>query len=166
MVVLTRRCCYLSQGNNPVAFSNYGDVCLLCVILRGRETRWDSPRRDPSIDTIVGNKVLRGQMAAANMGRHHVNDELVLRESSQCVPVFVIRAPPAASSRSPRCPCGHTMQQTAAVDNLSTSRWVCGQCEKHGHGMRWCCVSCGSTSCFNCRTAMPTYGYPFDSLNS
>ena len=68
---------------------------MLCVILRGNEKRWhgahDSQWKDPTIDTVVGNKMFPDASAARlKKIRNHQNDELVLRDSSQCVPVFVI----------------------------------------------------------------------------
>jgi hypothetical protein len=68
-------------GNNPTAFTRYGSVGLLVARLQGRSRRHSKPTfgplvADPTVDTVVGNK-----------GFSTYFDEVVLADSSQCLPI-------------------------------------------------------------------------------
>ena len=78
-------------ANHPRDFMGpYGDVCLVCVCVLGKHERvFRSANRSTllslqqkGVHTIIGNK---GQNLGS--GRH---DEVVLRRSSQCIPIFAI----------------------------------------------------------------------------
>lgn len=70
-------------ANRPDDFSGYGDTCLVCLAMLGTHKRIYHTGKDDAVDTIIGNK---------GSATHPQKDEIVLKGSSQCVPVFKIRA--------------------------------------------------------------------------
>ena len=78
-------------ATNPFAFRRFGDVGLLVAIIQGHATRVPFDTRAiqdmPRINTKIGNKALiqiNGQITDAIK----YTDELVLRESKQCLPLM------------------------------------------------------------------------------
>ena len=81
-------------GNNPIAFTRYGTVGLLVARLKGRSRRIPHKRLifhqlapDRTFDTVIGNK---------SSNRSH--DEVVLADSSQCLPI--VKFPTSMIARS------------------------------------------------------------------
>jgi hypothetical protein len=92
-------------GNNPRAFTRYGTVGLLVARLQGRTRRQSRPTfgplvADPTIDTVVGNK-----------GFNTYFDEVVLADSSQCLPI--VEFPTSLIIRSRRSKDNDTMVKIA-----------------------------------------------------
>mmetsp|Transcript_4340 Transcript_4340/g.7414 ORF Transcript_4340/g.7414 Transcript_4340/m.7414 type:complete len:370 (+) Transcript_4340:53-1162(+) len=69
-------------GNNPLSFRDLGDTCILCVVLRGKEKLYegdeDGQSRRHRPDTVLSD-------------RDPIIAEVVLRESCQVVPVYIIK---------------------------------------------------------------------------
>mmetsp|Transcript_18956 Transcript_18956/g.32470 ORF Transcript_18956/g.32470 Transcript_18956/m.32470 type:complete len:476 (-) Transcript_18956:230-1657(-) len=80
-------------GRNPQAFQNFGNVGLLVAILKGNERNVrNAEPPNPAINTVIGNKVFpktEGHGSGRNLDdKKTYNDEVVLRTSSQCLPLF------------------------------------------------------------------------------
>lgn len=78
-------------STHPTYFKNYGDVCLMCCVLRGQEKRVTDlntaqTARAKGFHTVIGNKVSRAKAP-------HKADEIVLGGSDQVVPVFIVMKP-------------------------------------------------------------------------
>lgn len=84
---------YIAQ--NPAAFLNYGNVGLLIARLQGKAVRVArslSPGQSTDVNTIIGDKMI-GVLGPNNMGPdgwpiQDTNHEVVLRTSSQCLPMI------------------------------------------------------------------------------
>jgi hypothetical protein len=107
-------------GNNPIAFTQYGTAGLLVARLKG-QSRWilhiESPiRGHRTIDTVVGNK-----------GYGPFYDEVVLAESSQCLPIvefptsLITRSLRSTDTNNPLVKIEMKMQQV--VDELFNGRF-------------------------------------------
>jgi len=71
-------------ANFPGDFAScYGDTCLVCLVMLGNHKRIYRTGSDPAFDTIIGNK-------GSAQSPH--KDEVVVKGSSQCVPIFKIKA--------------------------------------------------------------------------
>mmetsp|Transcript_18957 Transcript_18957/g.32473 ORF Transcript_18957/g.32473 Transcript_18957/m.32473 type:complete len:256 (-) Transcript_18957:230-997(-) len=75
------------------AFQNFGNVGLLVAILKGNERNVrNAEPPNPAINTVIGNKVFpktEGHGSGRNLDdKKTYNDEVVLRTSSQCLPLF------------------------------------------------------------------------------
>jgi hypothetical protein len=88
-------------ADNPFAFSNYGDIGLICARLCGTTKRviaQCATNTDPAIHCLTGNKVVSSTTAL------HFADEVVLQSSSQIIPMLqfekqaIISDPGAAMS--------------------------------------------------------------------
>eukprot|EP00056_Hartaetosiga_gracilis_P021814 m.26616 g.26616 ORF g.26616 m.26616 type:complete len:443 (-) comp9278_c0_seq1:164-1492(-) len=101
-------------ANNPKSFRNYGNVCLMCAIIRGRERRVfrhayrsTTPKgvtygtekqtafdeEGKSLDTIIGNKYLRNGQPLEVSKSQMQTDEIVLQTSEQIIPLYHIVKP-------------------------------------------------------------------------
>jgi deltex-like protein len=72
-------------ADNPFAFSNYGDIGLICARLRGTTKRviaQCATNTDPVIHCLTGNKLEPSTTAP------HFADEVVLQSSSQIIPML------------------------------------------------------------------------------
>lgn len=86
-------------ANNPKSFKQYGQVCLACFALRGKEQFVGYPvkdyaalRSDPTVDTVIGNK------SGSSVPGHRAN-EIVLGKSDQILPVLFSEGGVVPSSR-------------------------------------------------------------------
>mmetsp|Transcript_782 Transcript_782/g.1276 ORF Transcript_782/g.1276 Transcript_782/m.1276 type:complete len:139 (+) Transcript_782:473-889(+) len=70
-------------ANNPCAFRRYGEVGLLVATLLGKVQRMFGRNDGADANTVIGNKretIYRGSIP--------YHDEIVLRQSSQCLPLM------------------------------------------------------------------------------
>lgn len=77
-------------GNNPFAFTKYGDCGLMVARLKGATIRADRPINTRSMmriaNTVIGNKLARGRGGSPTLDAAiAANDEVVLKSSSQCI---------------------------------------------------------------------------------
>mmetsp|Transcript_6920 Transcript_6920/g.10143 ORF Transcript_6920/g.10143 Transcript_6920/m.10143 type:complete len:330 (+) Transcript_6920:52-1041(+) len=67
-------------ANNPLAFKHFGEVGLLVATLRGKIQKVSGRNGDDDANTVIGNK--RGRFHGGSISYY---DEIVVRQSSQCV---------------------------------------------------------------------------------
>ena len=79
-------------GRNPEAFSQYGDTCILVAILEGRSKYVQHGEFSEGFDTVIGNKVtpkdLHYSSPLVDPEYKPFHDEVVLKESGQCLPLL------------------------------------------------------------------------------
>ena len=79
-------------GRNPEAFSQYGDTCILVAILEGRSKYVQHGEFSEGFDTVIGNKVtpkdLYYSSPLVDPEYKPFHDEVVLKESGQCLPLL------------------------------------------------------------------------------
>jgi deltex-like protein len=77
-------------ADNPFAFSNYGDIGLICARLRGTTKRVAQgvPNTDSSVHCVTGNKIV------PSTTEPHFADEVVLQSSTQIIPLMQFEQQP------------------------------------------------------------------------